>query len=163
MAARAAVARLTGPRDVALPLPRRAGCDASPARRPHGPPWRARDAARLVARATRSGTMTLVASRDELLARRAVAAGPLSPLAQGLRAELQPLIEGNYAIPEGKAALSRAGGRCAVDGTLLEYDPYSPGHRCPRCGRTYEGDLHDRFRLYWHHLWLAERAVHGAL
>ncbi len=107
--------------------------------------------------------MTLVASRDELLARRAVAAGPLSPLAQGLRAELQPLIEGNYAIPEGKAVLSRAGGRCAVDGTLLEYDPYSPGHRCPRCGRTYEGDLHDRFRLYWHHLWLAERAVHGAL
>lgn len=107
--------------------------------------------------------MTLVATREELLARRAVATGPLAALAQGLRAELQPLIDGSFDIPEGKAVLSRAGGRCAVDGTLLEYDPYSPGHRCPRCGRTYEGDSHDRFRLYWHHLWLAERAVHGAL
>lgn len=107
--------------------------------------------------------MTLLATRDELLARRAVAAGPLAALAQGLRAELQPLIDGNFEIPGGKAVLSRVGGRCAVDGTLLEYDPYSPGHRCPRCGRTYEGDAHDQFRLYWHHLWLAERAVHGAL
>ena len=64
--------------------------------------------------------MTLLATRAELLARRAVAAGPLAALAQGLRAELQPVIEGHFEIPEGKAVLTRVGGRCAVDGTLLE-------------------------------------------
>lgn len=107
--------------------------------------------------------MTLLATRDELLARRPVATGPLASLAQALRGELQPLIDGDFFVPAGKAILSRVGGRCEVDGTLLEYDPFSPRHRCPRCGRVYEGEAHDRFRLYWHHLWLAERAVHGAL
>jgi hypothetical protein len=107
--------------------------------------------------------MTLLATHEELLARRAVASGPLADLAQGLRADLQPLLDGGVIIPDGKAVLSRAGGRCETDGTLLDYDPFSTTHRCARCGRTYEGEAHDRFRLYWHHLWLAERAVHGAL
>src|SRR3954468_12688492 len=107
--------------------------------------------------------MTLLATHEELLARRAVAGGPLADLAQGLRAELQPLLDGGVVVPDGKAMLSRAGGRCEADGTLLDYDPFSTTHRCARCGRTYEGEAHDRFRLYWHHLWLAERAVHGAL
>lgn len=107
--------------------------------------------------------MTLLVTREELLARRAVAKGPLAPLADGLRRELEPLIASRPHVPTGKALLSRAGGRCERDGLLLEYDPFVVTHRCPRCGRTYEGELHDRFRLYWHHLWLAERAVHAAL
>jgi hypothetical protein len=107
--------------------------------------------------------MTLLVTRDELLARRAVAAGTLAPLANGLRHELQPLISAPPDVPPEKALLSRAGGRCKQDGTLLEYDPFVVQHRCPRCGRMHAGEFHDRFRLYWHHLWLAERAVHGAL
>lgn len=107
--------------------------------------------------------MSLLVTRDELLARRAVATGPLAPLAEGLRRELEPLITHAPEVPADKALLSRAGGRCEHDGALLEYDPFSTHHRCARCGRIYEGEAHDRFRLYWHHLWLAERAVHGAL
>lgn len=106
--------------------------------------------------------MTLLLTGAELRARRAVAQGQLAPLADGLLHELQPLLEQPVNVPAGKALLSRAGGRCEEDGTLLEYDPFRPQHRCPRCGRTYEGERHDRFRLYWHHLWLAERAVHSA-
>ena len=107
--------------------------------------------------------MTLLATTEQLLARRAVATGPLAPLADGLRRELEPLIAHAPGVPGDKALLSRAGGRCEQDGTLLEYDPVSTRHRCARCGRVHEGEPHDRFRLYWHHLWLAERAVHGAL
>jgi len=107
--------------------------------------------------------MSLLVTRQELIARRAVAKGPLAALGEGLRHELEPLLANAPQIPEGKALLSRAGGRCEVDGSWLAYDPFVVSHRCARCGRTYEGALHDRFRLYWHHLWLAERAVHGAL
>lgn len=107
--------------------------------------------------------MTLLATREALLARRAVARGPLAPLADGLRRELEPLFVHAPEVPADKALLSRAGGRCETDGALLEYDPFAVRHRCPRCGQEYDGELHDRFRLYWHHLWLAERAVHGAL
>lgn len=107
--------------------------------------------------------MTLLVTREELFARRAAAVGPLAPLAEGLRRELEPLLTSWPDVPSGKALLSRTGGRCAEDGSLLEYDPFLTQHRCARCGRTYAGEEHDRFRLYWHHLWLAERAVHGAL
>jgi prepilin-type processing-associated H-X9-DG protein len=107
--------------------------------------------------------MTLLVTRDDLLARRALATGPLAALASGLRRELEPLLSAHPDVPQGKALLSRTGGRCEQDGTLLEYDPFQVEHRCPRCGRTHAGEYHDRFRLYWHHLWLAERAVHGAL
>ena len=107
--------------------------------------------------------MTLLIAASELDARRRIARGALSPLAQGLRRELQPLIDGSHDVPVESALLSRAGGRCARDGTLLAYDPFTARHRCARCGREEVGLEHDRFRLYWHHLWLAERAVHAAL
>jgi prepilin-type processing-associated H-X9-DG protein len=107
--------------------------------------------------------MSLLVTRDELLARRAVATGPLQALADGLRRELEQVIASAPEVPREKALLSRAGGRCEQDGTMLDYDPFLVQHRCPRCGRMYAGESHDRFRLYWHHLWLAERAVHGAL
>ena len=107
--------------------------------------------------------VTLLVASSELGTRRRIAQGALSPLAQGLRRELQPLIDGDHDVPAQSALLSRAGGRCARDGTLLAYDPFDVRHRCARCGREEVGVEHDRFRLYWHHLWLAERAVHAAL
>jgi hypothetical protein len=107
--------------------------------------------------------MPLLLSADGLAARRAVAIGPLAPLAQGLRAELEPLVGGAHIVPTAKALLSRSGGRCNCDGGYLDYDPFDARHRCTRCGREWTGELHDRFRLYWHQLWLAERVVHASL
>ena len=107
--------------------------------------------------------MSLLVTRDELLDRGRIATGSLAPLAAGLRLELEPLIEHPPEIPTAKAHLSRAGGRCEVDGALLVYDPADARHRCPVCGREYAGEVHDRFRLYWHQLWLAERVVHAAM
>ncbi len=102
---------------------------------------------------------------DASFARRiAIANGSLRPLAESLAAELDPLFHREIYFPAEKALLSRAGGRCADDGELLAFDPFSPHeHRCPRCGRVYTGELHDRFWIYWYQLWLAERAVHAAL
>jgi hypothetical protein len=107
--------------------------------------------------------VSLLITPDALRARRAVARGPLAELAQGLRRELDPLIRAPLDVPTQKALLSRAGGRCDRDGTYLAYDPFDTRHRCPTCGNELAGELHDRFRLYWHHLWLAERALHAAL
>ena len=111
--------------------------------------------------------MSLLTPAEELLARRRVATGSLAPLAIGLRRELQPLIDHPPEIPTLKAHLTRAGGRCERDGAMLTYDPLDPlhgaRHRCPVCGREYVGEEHDRFRLYWHQLWLAERVLHAAL
>ena len=107
--------------------------------------------------------MTHFATAEELNARRAVALGALAPLASGLRRELAPLVESPPDVPREKALLSRPGGRCTVDGSLLRFDPYDPRHVCPACGREYAGGLHDRFRLYWYQMWLAERVLHAAL
>jgi hypothetical protein len=108
--------------------------------------------------------MSLLLRTDRWAARRAAAAGPLSPLAQSLARELEPLLAAEPHIPRDKALLSREGGRCAVDGSLLEFDPFARHHhRCGLCGRVYRGELHDRFWTYWYQLWLAERAVHAAL
>ena len=92
------------------------------------------------------------------------AAGDLRALADSLAAELDPLVRQPPTVPPGKAWLSRTGGRCPRDGALLDFDPYrAHDHRCPRCGATFQGDLHDRWWTTWRQLWLAERAVHGAL
>jgi hypothetical protein len=107
--------------------------------------------------------MSLLLSGQALDARRAVALTALQPLAASLAADLRAVIARPLYIPEEKALLSREGGRCARDGTMLDFDPFSPHeHRCPRCGETYRGELHDRFWIYWYQLWLAERAVHAA-
>jgi hypothetical protein len=107
--------------------------------------------------------MSLLVSTAAVKARTPVARDTLAPLADGLRRELEPLIAGDRDVPAAKAWLTRAGGRCDRDGTLLHYDPFDPRHRCAQCGREVQGLEHDRFRLYWHHLWLAERVLHGAL
>src|SRR5205085_3069141 len=92
------------------------------------------------------------------------ATAELAPLANGLSDELAPVIARELYIPREKALLSRAGGRCARDGATLAFDPFSPHrHRCPTCGETYTGVAHDRFWIFWYQLWLAERALHGAL
>ena len=107
--------------------------------------------------------MTLLLSSDALTARRSVATGPLDALARSLAADLQAVIDRPLYVPEQKALLSREGGRCPRDGTMLDFDPVSPqAHRCPRCGEMFTGELHHRFWIYWYQLWLAERAVHGA-
>ncbi|MEO8334596.1 MAG: heparinase II/III family protein [bacterium] len=107
--------------------------------------------------------MSLLVTPADLDARKTVAMGELKPLADGLRAELAPLIALTPAVPREKALLSRAGGRCTIDGSLLVFDPYDTRHRCPQCGREYAGGLYDRFRLYWYQLWLAERVLHASV
>jgi hypothetical protein len=108
--------------------------------------------------------MSLLLSDDALRARRVAAAGPLQPLARSLADDLATLLGRELYFPEQKALLSREGGRCARDGTLLDFDPFQPHeHRCPRCGEVYRGELHDRFWIYWYQLWLAERAVHASV
>ena len=107
--------------------------------------------------------MTLIATAAELTARHAVAVGALAPLASGLRRELATFVDAPPVVPREKALLSRSGGRCAIDGSLLRFDPFDPRHVCPACGREYAGGLHDRFRLYWYQMWLAERVLHAAL
>ena len=107
--------------------------------------------------------MTLLVTATELEGRRAAAEGSFKRLADGLRHELAPLLASAPEVPREKALLSRPGGRCPIDGTLLVFDPFNPRHICPVCRREYAGGLHDRFRLYWYQLWLAERVVHAAL
>ncbi len=107
--------------------------------------------------------MTLLVAPDAWEERRLAVAGPLASLAESLAAELEPLLSRELYVPADKALLSREGGRCPRDGTMLEFNPFEPHvHRCPRCGEQYRGELHDRFWIYWYQLWLAERAVHGA-
>jgi len=97
------------------------------------------------------------------MARRSALHGDLGDLAGGLRGELAPLLATTPEVPREKAMLSREGGRCPVDGTLLSFDPFDVRHSCPQCGREAKGASHDRFRLYWYQMWLAERVVHAAL
>ena len=108
----------------------------------------------------------LLRNHAQLDARKAAVApgGPLAPLHDALARELEPLLERELYVPSAKALLSRAGGRCPLDDTLLEFDPFSPHrHRCPSCGTVQEGELHHRWWVTFYQLWLAERAVHGAL
>ena len=108
--------------------------------------------------------MTLLVTADDLRLRSTVASAELAPLADGLLAELAPVLSRELYIPREKALLSREGGRCPRDGATLAFDPFSPHrHRCPVCGDTYTAPSHDRFWIFWYQLWLAERAVHGAL
>lgn len=107
--------------------------------------------------------MTLLLDGAAIAKRRGIAAGALAPLTASLRADLDRLLEEGFEVPHEKALLSRDGGRCERDGTLLRFDPYSPrAHTCPRCGAVY---ARERDYLWWvtsYQLWLAERAVHAS-
>ncbi len=102
---------------------------------------------------------------EELAARRDVIAGSadLRGLLAHLRERAQPVIDRMPVIPQHKALLSMNGGVCPDDGTGLLFDPWSSvAHRCPRCGKTWTGERHDRHWARYQHLWLAERAAHLA-
>ena len=102
---------------------------------------------------------------EELAARREVIAGSadLHALLAHLQDRARPVIERLPVIPEHKALLSMDGGVCPDDGTALAFDPWTPAaHRCPRCGKTWTGERHDRSWARYQHLWLAERAAHLA-
>jgi hypothetical protein len=106
-----------------------------------------------------------VVTAEELAARRRVIAGSadLQALLAHLREAARPVVERPLVIPEHKALLSVDGGVCPDDGTALAFDPWSPAaHRCPRCGKTWTGERHDRYWARYQHLWLAERAAHLA-
>jgi hypothetical protein len=92
----------------------------------------------------------------------------LGSLADALGRELEPLLaahaQGTLPIPDGKARLTRIGGRCPVHGGLLEFNPWEAHrHRCIPCGRDWRGADHDGWWLLGAHFWTMERAVHAAL
>lgn len=96
--------------------------------------------------------------------RRSTREGDLGALYDSLAGELEPLLQRDLYIPDAKALLSKAGGRCEKDGAQLEFDPASPQeHRCPVCATLYRGELHHRAWVMPYQLWLAERAAHSAL
>ena len=101
-------------------------------------------------------------SAAELDARRETigASADLSALARRLAEGTAPLLARAPVVPKAKALLSADGGVCPDHGTPLAFDPTSPtSHRCPRCGRTFAGERHDRAWARFQHLWLAERAA----
>ena len=74
-----------------------------------------------------------------------------------------PVLTRMPELPSHKALLTADGGVCPQDGTRLTFDPWSPrAHRCPRCGKQYQGERHDRAWAHYQHLWLSERAAHLA-
>jgi hypothetical protein len=103
-----------------------------------------------------------VLSVEELDSRRDVigASADLAALARRLAEGAAPLLARAPVIPTTKALLSADGGFCPDDGTPLAFDPWASAvHRCPRCGRTFTGERHDRAWARFQHLWLAERAA----
>ena len=87
----------------------------------------------------------------------------LMALVAHLTEQAAPVLDRMPPIPREKALLSSDGGVCPEDGAPLAFDPWSPdAHRCPRCGRTFGGERHDRNWARYQHLWLAERAAHLA-
>ncbi len=95
-------------------------------------------------------------ARRELLGESA----DLAALARRLAERAAPLLARPPIIPSAKALLTADGGVCPDDGAPLEFDPWSPAaHRCPRCGRSFSGERHDRAWARFQHLWLAERAA----
>src|SRR2546426_3922013 len=102
---------------------------------------------------------------EELTARREeIATAPdLLALLAHLTERAAPLLARLPPIPETKALLSTDGGICPEDGAAFVFDPWNPtAHRCPRCGKTFAGERHDRHWAHYQHLWLAERAAHLA-
>ncbi|MGQ0650322.1 MAG: heparinase II/III domain-containing protein [Gemmatimonadaceae bacterium] len=109
--------------------------------------------------------MNVTLGAEELSHRRNAAAGSLAPLAGSLHRDLEPLLSATeIRLPGEKARLTRVGGRCPTHGVLLTFDPFSPRqHRCPVCGESYRDEAHYRWWVMNYQLWLAERAVHGAV
>src|SRR2546423_8895821 len=102
-------------------------------------------------------TAEVLAARREEIAD----SSDLQRLLAHLVARAAPVLERLPPIPTVKALLSADGGVCPDDGATLTFDPWSPHeHRCPRCGKTWPGERHDRRRGRSQHVWVAERALH---
>lgn len=102
---------------------------------------------------------------DELAARQQLVdeAPELAALRDRLLTQSRLLIKRNPPIPSLKGLLTADGGFCPADGTLLTFDPWSPGrHRCPQCGAAQTGVRHDQRWAMNQHLWLAERLATAA-
>jgi hypothetical protein len=107
--------------------------------------------------------VTVLVQSGDLDTRRIVAREGLLSLADSLERDLEPVLSRELFIPPEKARMTRRGGRCENDGTLLEFDPFSPRvHRCLTCGATFDDESHYRWWVMGYQLWLAERAVHSA-
>ena len=65
--------------------------------------------------------MTVLLHAGDLAARRQAAPGTLHPLADSLARDLEPLMGRDVFIPPEKARMTRRGGRCEQDGTMLEF------------------------------------------
>src|SRR3989454_2307815 len=96
--------------------------------------------------------------------REGIATAPdLAALLAHITERAAPVLARLPPMPESKALLSTDGGVCPEDGAGLAFDPWSPtAHRCPRCGKAFTGERHDRHWARYQHLWLAERAAHLA-
>ncbi len=102
---------------------------------------------------------------DALTARRTLIdeSPDLAALRDHLVARARPIIERMPPVPRVKALLSRDGGSCPTDGSVLLFDPWSPdAHRCPKCQQVFSGERHHAHWARAQHLWLAERAAHLA-
>ncbi len=109
--------------------------------------------------------MSLLGSREDVAARRAVIAGSpdLTALRDRLARELAPFLDRPLYVPAQKALLSRWGSLCRDDGADLGFDPFSPdAQRCTRCGRVWSTEQSQRWWVYWYQLWLAERVLLSA-
>lgn len=106
--------------------------------------------------------MTVLLDAAAIGARRPALGPDLAQLAASLRDELTAQPSPIW-LPSEKARLSRHGGRCRRDGTLLTFDPTQPHqHSCPQCGETFTTEDDYRFWIMNYQLWLAERAVRAA-
>ncbi|MFL5536537.1 MAG: heparinase II/III family protein [Gemmatimonadales bacterium] len=87
----------------------------------------------------------------------------LAALLERLAQRAAPVLQRSPLVPTAKALLTADGGVCPEHGVRLEFDPWSPTeHRCPRCGRRFTGERHDRAWAHYQHLWVSERAAHLA-
>jgi hypothetical protein len=97
---------------------------------------------------------------EELEARREVVAdaADLHTLRDRLLVRTRRVTSRRPVTPVIKGMLSADGGFCPEDRSPLHFDPWSPErHRCPRCGREFQGERH-AWRWAWlQHLWLGER------
>ncbi|MEP6779610.1 MAG: heparinase II/III family protein [Gemmatimonadaceae bacterium] len=100
----------------------------------------------------------------DLTERRTLASTTFTTLVTALRSELLPMFyNGTIPIPEQKSRLTRIGGRCPFDGTLLSFDPWLPHeHHCPNCQRVFMGEEHHDWWAMAAQLWVAERAAQSA-
>ncbi|MEP6765918.1 MAG: heparinase II/III family protein [Gemmatimonadaceae bacterium] len=97
--------------------------------------------------------------------RRTLASTSFATLVTALRSELLPMFNnGAIPIPAQKARLTRIGGRCPFDATLLSFDPWRPNeHHCPNCQRMFMGVEHHDWWAMGAQLWVAERAAQAAV